>query len=89
MRFNKNHKVILDTLNKIEAKAFVAFLAGEKVRHQMNIYECGDYIEKHRRKGNTEFDRASIQFWQSEVLRHQDDISGIDALIIKVRELFE
>jgi len=90
MKFDpKTHKVIIETLNKTEAKAYVTFLAGEEVRHHMNIYECADCIEKHRRGGDTEFDRASIQFWQSAVSRHLDDISDIKALIEKVRELFE
>ena len=37
MEFNEKHKVIIDTLTRIEAKAFIKFLESEIIRHQDDI----------------------------------------------------
>ena len=37
MEFNEQHKVIVNTLSRIEAKAFVKFLESEIVRHADDI----------------------------------------------------
>ena len=42
MEFNNEHKVIISTLSRIEAKAFIKFLESEIVRH-------GDDIETAQR----------------------------------------
>ena len=37
MQFNEQNKVIIDTMNRAEAKAFVLFLKSEITRHQTDI----------------------------------------------------
>ena len=37
MEFNSEHKVILETLTRIEAKAFIKFLESEIIRHQDDV----------------------------------------------------
>ena len=37
MRFDEQNKVIIDTMSRIEAKAFILFLKSEIARHQMDI----------------------------------------------------
>lgn len=37
MEFNSEHKVIIDTMNRDEARAFVKFLYSEIKRHEMDI----------------------------------------------------
>ena len=37
MEFNKEHKVIISTLNEAEAEAFVKFLRSEIIRHEDDI----------------------------------------------------
>lgn len=40
MIFNEDHKVIVSTLTKEEAKAFIKFLASEIIRHQDDINQA-------------------------------------------------
>jgi len=42
MKFNDECKVIIETLNKSEARAFVLFLKSEIARHQMDIDTARD-----------------------------------------------
>lgn len=44
MEFNKEHKVIIGTLNKDEARAFVKFLLSEIVRHHDDINQAKSLI---------------------------------------------
>uniref|UniRef100_A0A6H2A3I4 Uncharacterized protein n=1 Tax=viral metagenome TaxID=1070528 RepID=A0A6H2A3I4_9ZZZZ len=44
MKFNEVNKVIIDTMNPEEAKAFVKFLKSEMARHQMDIENARDLI---------------------------------------------
>jgi hypothetical protein len=37
MQFDKQNKVIIETMSRIEAKAFILFLKSEIARHQMDI----------------------------------------------------
>jgi len=43
---NVSHKVIIDTLNQDEAKAFVKFLKSEITRHEDDIIQARDLIYK-------------------------------------------
>ena len=45
MRFGKDHKVIIDSMNKTEAKAFVKFLKSEVVRHQEDITQADELMK--------------------------------------------
>ncbi len=40
MKFDSQHKVIIDTLNQDEARAFVKFLKSEIVRHEDDIIQA-------------------------------------------------
>ncbi len=44
MKFNEQHKVIVKTLSKDEAAAFIKFLESEIVRHQDDIYRAKSLI---------------------------------------------
>lgn len=45
MEFNPNtHKVIIDTLNKEEAKVFCKFLESEIIRHWQDIKQAHELI---------------------------------------------
>ncbi len=44
MRFTEECKVIIDSMNRDEAKAFVLFLKSEIARHEMDIDNAKDLI---------------------------------------------
>ena len=44
MEFDKEHKVIISTLNPIEAVAFIKFLQSEILRHQGDITDAAKLI---------------------------------------------
>jgi len=44
MRFNEANKVIIDTMNQEEAKAFVKFLKSEMLRHELDITQARDLM---------------------------------------------
>lgn len=46
MKFDETNKVIIATLNKPEARAFIKFLISEKKRHLMDIEEADKVIDK-------------------------------------------
>jgi len=44
MKFNEENKVIIESMNQEEARAFVKFLKSEIARHQMDIENARDLI---------------------------------------------
>lgn len=46
MKFSKDHKVILSSMNKTEAQAFVLFLDSEILRHAEDIKSAGELRDK-------------------------------------------
>lgn len=48
MVFDEQNKVLIDTLNPTEAKAFIKFLKSEVYRHQRDIEDAKALIEKVR-----------------------------------------
>jgi len=44
MEFNAEHKVIIDTMNKVEATAFIKFLQSEIIRHEDDIEQARELI---------------------------------------------
>ena len=46
MEFNSKHKVIINTLSRIEAKAFIKFLESEIIRHEDDILLAKELIRK-------------------------------------------
>ena len=86
MDFDKDHKVIIDTLNEEEANDFLVFLADEAVRHQEAIKNAQGYIDElHTAEGWP----SLIKFYKSAIYRHQKDIEGIDIVTKKVKEMFK
>lgn len=45
MEFNNEHKVIINTLSRIEAKAFIKFLESEIIRHEDDIQLAQELID--------------------------------------------
>lgn len=83
MKFDKNHKVIIDTLNKDEAKHYIDFLVREKHRHGDEVDTCTENVFTLQRL------IIISEFWQSAIRRHKEDIMDIDCLIKTVKEKFE
>ena len=46
MQFNSEHKVIISTLTRIEAKVFIKFLESEIVRHEDDITLARELITR-------------------------------------------
>ena len=46
MEFNEQHKVIIGTLTRIEAKAFIKFLESEIIRHEDDIKLAQELIQE-------------------------------------------
>lgn len=83
MKFNKRtHKVIIDTLNKEESQDFITFLEIERDRHMIDIRGAGLWLEK------CKSNKTLVQLFESEMLRHCEDIDSIDRLIKKVKGTF-
>ena len=84
MKFNKHHKVILSSMNREDAKDFIKFLQREQQRHAVAILDA--YKEKIW--GYAEGRLAYVEFWQSAIIRHQEDLAGIFKLIERVKKRF-
>ena len=54
MKFDKTNKVIIDTLDRNEAGAFIKFLQSEIARHEDDIENAYDLIEKVAKKFDIE-----------------------------------
>ena len=50
MKFNEQNKVIIDTMDNQEARAFVKFLQSEIARHKMDIDNARDLIKEVNQK---------------------------------------
>jgi len=44
MEFDKEHRVIISTMNALEAVAFIKFLQSEILRHQQDITDAAKLI---------------------------------------------
>ena len=86
MEFDNEHKAIWKKLNQEEARAFLDFLAEEKARHQSEVSELNYTIVKH--KDGDDYNRALIELYKSEIIRHEDDVIDIEILIEVVRKWF-
>ena len=80
MIFDENHLVIPETMNDIERKAFNLFLKYEKARHS---YEetVSMFISGVATMANTSYTSALADFFESEALRHGEDVKEIDKLL--------
>ena len=54
MKFDNTNKVIIDTMNKMEASAFIKFLQSEIARHEEDIKDVYDLIGKVAKKFDIE-----------------------------------
>ena len=84
MKFNKDNKVIISSLNNVEADAFVLFLEEENIRHAEDINEVELKIMSHSL--NTKWNSAYRILCESAIRRHGDDISESNKLIERVKE---
>lgn len=50
MDFDKEQKVIIGTMNKVECYAFIKFLESEIIRHRRDIADAWHLIDKVRRR---------------------------------------
>lgn len=50
MEFNDKHKVIISTLDRAEARAFIKFLQSEIIRHEEDISKAKALIKYVERK---------------------------------------
>ena len=57
MEFNEEHKVIINTLSRIEAKVFIKFLESEIIRHQDDIDQA----------------KSLIGYVKNQILRNRDN----------------
>ena len=89
MWFDKNtSKVILETLTKVESRAYISFLQEEEERHIVCLNNARERARAESARDN-DYWKARGKFWESAVKRHLGDISDIKALIEKVEKLFE
>ena len=54
MKFDETNKVIIDTLDRNEANAFIKFLQSEIARHEEDIENAYDLIRKVAKKFDIE-----------------------------------
>lgn len=72
MKFNKNHKTKIETLNELEAGVYLNFLSLERHRHETTVEVCIAWIE----------------LWQSELARQQEDLEKIDERVKEVKNKY-
>ena len=48
MRFDDDNKVIIESLNQEQAKAFILFLESEIIRHEIDIEQAENLIKRVR-----------------------------------------
>ena len=80
MKFDTQHKVLMDSISEDEAKMYICFLSDERARHEDEIEECNRVIHG-LGYWRPSYWSASVEFWQSAVQRHEEDIMDIDELI--------
>lgn len=87
MQFGKDHKVILETLNSVEAQCYIQFLMLEIGRHKRAIEHAEASINI-LSIVNSEPAGIYIRLWESAVLRHKQDITSAKKLIRQVKQRF-
>lgn len=92
MEFDSTHKVIPETMNVTQARAFIDFLEYESSRHYRDILEYEDVVEE--RRSQLTYDTESQvyidafrRFCESAVERHNEDIGLVEKLIPEVKEM--
>ncbi|MBU1172985.1 MAG: hypothetical protein KKD44_25775 [Proteobacteria bacterium] len=90
MDFDEEHKVKIDTLTEREADAFLDFLDREWDRHLREIKVAGEikFDLKTRLPSIFEYTAAWDRFWDSAIVRHEQDIKAIEELKDVIREMF-
>jgi len=79
MKFNKDFKVIIDSLEWDDTVAYIEFLGDEICRHQGEVNRAGHKIARNK---------ALIEFWESAIERHKLDVENALILIREVRDKF-
>lgn len=91
MKFNKEHLADIDSLDEIEAEAFITFLGIENGRHRRAIKIAKEYIKTVgfiEEGEETKTGKTFTQLWQSAIKRHQEDIKKDKEQIKKIKGRF-
>ncbi len=80
MKFDKEHKVIIETLTKEQAPHVVSFFEDEIVRHKKAI-EVADFMWS--------MSQIIGEIYDSAHIRHQEEIDKAVLTIERVEEMFE
>ena len=86
MKFDENDKVELDSINRLQAVAYISFLYAERSRHIVNAEEARriqDYCIL-----SNDYSVAWVEFWKSAERRHLKDIEMINLRIKEVQKRF-
>ena len=70
MKFDKEHKTIIKTLNILEAKEYLLFLIEEKGRHNETLIRC----------------KAKVELWNSELQRQIEEMDKINKRIKEIKK---
>lgn len=82
MKFNDEKKVIIESMSKEEAKAFLEFLTDERERHVFAMDEAKHWAT------NPSSNVSLREFYQTAEMRHQEDVEDIDRIVSKVKEMY-
>jgi len=88
MKFNGDNKVLVDTLDVTEAKAFIIFLEEEITRHKNAIKSARMKGDEGNPWDEKEW-RARRRFYDTAIDRHKQDIKETKKKIEQVRKLQE
>lgn len=86
MIFDSEHKVKIESLNEVEARAFMMFLAVEESRHRIAVERSAQNIKN--ASSDSEIDQAIVKFEQTAIWRHMQDLEGIKTARAKVKKQF-
>lgn len=88
MRFGKDHKAIISSLEGDEVDAYIDFLEDEVGRHEVAIEGAECNIRIHIKYGcSLEYDNATTEFYNSAIKRHLEDIRMINENIRQAKML--
>ena len=87
MKFDGRHKVKIESLTVPEASVFIPFLEGEIARHQKAIKIASRRIKVFITL-NSPSVIPSVEFQQTAIMRHHDDIEQAKELIKRVKETY-
>ena len=79
MDFDGEHKVKIETLSREEARDFIYWLLDETRRHETCVVEA---------ENQRLMSPRIYQILDSAIIRHKEDLVGIDGKIREVKEMY-